>query len=238
MYNPGSGYAPIKSKHDRPFAGYLYGGGSYSAFLKNESILNFGIELGVVGPSALGQEAQEYLHRVAGFYEVAGWEYQIKDALAVNLRAQYTRLLQRARNNHLDLSFIGTAKIGTTYSGADASILFRAGTINPFSSSASAHARISAHEVGVKSVANEFFFYAQPMIQYVAYDATVQGSLFNNDSPVTFEVKPIVFSQILGVTYAIHRFTFDYHMQFNSREIKSTAKPHQFGSLSACYRFN
>lgn len=238
LFNPMSGYAPDPLKQDRPFAGYLYAGTSYSAFLKNQSILSFALELGVVGPSSGGKEGQEFLHKTVGFYEIAGWEYQIHDALAVNLRAQYTKLLQRAENNQTDFSFIGTAKLGTTYSGADAGILFRAGTINPLSNSASAHARISANEDGLMPVANEFFFYAQPMVQYVAYDATVKGSLFNNDSPVTFDVKPIVFSQILGVTYATRRFTFDYHMQFNSKEIKSKAKPHQFGSLSAFYRFN
>lgn len=234
MFNPRSGYSPDPLKQDRPFAGYLFGGFSYNIHYQNGSYLKTGMEVGVVGPSALGEDAQKLLHKTIGFYEISGWEYQIKDVIAVNAKIQFLKELSTARNGHTDFSFLGNAKIGSTYLGIGGGVLFRAGRFNRSQHSASANARIGREP----AVSKEFFFYARPGINYVAYDATVEGSAFNDTSPVTFKVKPFVFSQIIGATYAIERFSFDYHMQFNSREIQSPAKPHQFGSLSVLYRFN
>lgn len=238
MYNPISGYRPNPQTQDRPFAGYLYGGASVNLFYKSERILKTGIEVGTVGPKALGEDAQKLLHDIVGFYEIDGWQYQIKNETAVNLSAQYTQLLHRNANKNTDFSFEGYANIGTTFSGAGAGILFRAGNINQLFNSNYYNASINNNSKTEKLVKNELFFYAKPQLNYVAYDATVQGSMFNNDSPVTFKTKPLVFAQQLGINYSTPRFTFDFGLIFKSKEIKSTAKAHQYGSISMLYRFN
>jgi lipid A 3-O-deacylase len=237
MFNPRSGYAPDPSRQDRPFAGYLYAEGSMSWFSKDESVLTASAQLGTTGPNALAQDGQELLHRTVGFYKPAGWEYQIRNEVAVNLSAQYMKLLHRPDNNALDFSFEGYANAGTTFSGAGAGILFRAGKINQLFNSAYTHAVIGE---GATSplVKREFFFYAKPQLNVVAYDATIQGSMFNNDSPVTFDAKPVVFAQQLGFNYSSQRFTIDFGVLFKTREVKSTAKAHQYGSISMFYRFN
>ncbi|RZK50322.1 MAG: lipid A deacylase LpxR family protein [Pedobacter sp.] len=238
MYNPVSGFSPDPDKQDRPFAGYLYAGGNVSLFYKNESVLKTGLELGVVGPDALGKEAQQLLHDLVGFYEIEGWQYQIKNQFAINLNAEYTQLLHRSATKKVDFSFDGYANLGTTFSGAGAGILFRAGNINQLFNSASTNSIISNNGKGEKITKNELFFYAKPQLNFVAYDATVEGSLFNDNSPVTFKTKPLVFAQQLGFNYSTPRFTFDYSIIFKSKEIKSTAKAHQYGAISMFYRFN
>jgi lipid A 3-O-deacylase len=238
MYNPASGSAPIAALHDRPFAAYLYAGTNVNLFYKNESALKFGLELGTVGPDALGKEAQELLHKIVGFYELEGWQYQIKNELAVNLSAQYQQLLTRTSDNKIDLSFEGYANVGTTFSGAGVGILFRTGKINQLFSSATTNAVISNNSTSNKLVKNELFFYAKPQLNFVAYDATIKGSMFNHNSPVTFDTKPFVFAQQLGFNYSTPRFTFDYSILFKSKEVKSVAKAHQYGTISMFYRFN
>jgi len=238
MYNPITGSLPNPNRHDRPFAGYLFAGSSVNLFTKKESILKFGLELGTVGPDALGEDAQELLHKIVGFYEIRGWEYQIKNELAANLTAQYTKLLTRSKSNKVDLAVEGYANIGTTFSGAGAGILFRAGRINQLFNSAYTNSAISNNSMTAKLVKRELFFYAKPQINFVAYDATVKGSMFNNDSPVTFDTKPIVFAQQLGFNYSSPRFTIDYSVLFKSKEVKSTAKAHQYGTIAMYYRFN
>jgi len=238
LYNPISGYAPDPTKQDRPFAGYLYVGGALSWFHTNESVLKTSVEIGTTGPNSLGEDGQELLHNTVGFYELDGWQYQIKNEMAVNLSAQYTKLLHRISSNAVDFSFDGYANIGTTFSGAGAGILFRAGGINQLFNSAYTNAVIGNNPKTKALVKREIFFYAKPQLNFVAYDATVQGSMFNNDSPVTFGVKPIVFAQQIGFNYSSQRFTFDFGMLFKTKEIKSSAKAHQYGSISMFYRFN
>jgi len=238
MYNPITGSLANKARHDRPFAGYLYAGSHVSLFSKKEKILKFGLELGTVGPDALGEDAQKLLHKIVGFYEINGWQYQIKNELAANLTAQYTKLLTRSKSNKVDLAVDGYANIGTTFSGAGAGILFRTGRINQLFNSVSTNSSISNNSTTAKLVKNEFFFYAKPQLNLVVYDATIKGSMFNNDSEVTFDTKPIVFAQQVGFNYSTPRFTIDYSVLFKTKEIKSTAKAHQYGTIAMYYRFN
>lgn len=238
MYNPISGYAPDPTKQDRPFAGYLYAGAAMNWFYADESILKVGAKLGTTGPNSLAEDGQELLHDVVGFYALDGWQYQIKNAMTLNFSGQYTRLLHRADNKATDFSFEGYANVGTIYNGAGAGILFRAGGLNQLFNSAYTNAVIGHNAKTKALVKREVFFYAKPQLNFVAYDATIQGSMFNDNDPVTFGVKPIVFAQQLGFNYSSQRFTFDFGMIFKTKEVKSTAKAHQYGAISMFYRFN
>lgn len=235
IFNPRSGYRPEPATQDRPFAGYLYVGTAMSWFHTDEHMLKAAVQLGTTGPNALAQDGQELLHKTFGFYEPAGWEYQIGNEAAVNASVQYVRLLQRAENAKTDFSFEGYANAGTTFSGAGAGILFRAGNIEQLFNSASYDARIGNDGAAPK---HELFFYAKPQLNFVAYDATVQGSMFSDNSPVTYGVKPFVFAQQFGVNYSTGRLSLDFNVIFKTKEIKSTASAHQFGSITANYRFN
>ncbi|EDM35731.1 hypothetical protein PBAL39_06116 [Pedobacter sp. BAL39] len=238
MYNPYSGYAPDPERQDRPFAGYLYAEGAMNWFYQNESILKTSVQVGVTGPASLAEDAQELLHDVAGFYTLDGWQYQIKQELQVNLSAQYTKLLYRPSHQYLDFSFEAYGNLGTTFSGAGAGIIFRAGRINQLFNSAYTNAVIGNNAKTKARVKSELFFYAKPQLNYVAYDATVEGSMFNNNSPVTFDVKPVVFAQQLGLNYSSQRLTLDFGMIFKTKEVEGIRRAHQWGAISAFYRFN
>lgn len=237
MYNPRSGFAPNPATQDRPFAGYLYAEGALKWFYKNESVFRGAVQIGTTGPDALAEKGQEFLHKTIGFYKPAGWEYQIRNEIAVNASAQYLGLLHRSANQAFDLSFEGYANAGTTFSGAGAGLLIRIGKVNQFFNSAYTHAVIG-NSATKPLVDKEFFFYAKPQFNLVVYDATIQGSLFNHDSPVTFDVKPYVFAQQLGFNYSSRRFTLDFGLLFKTKELKSDAKAHQYGTISMFYRFN
>jgi len=238
MFNPYSGYAPDPARQDRPFAGYLFAEGAMSWLYSNESIIKTSVQIGITGKNSLAEAGQKLLHRTFGFYDTGGWEYQIKNELTLNLSAQYTRLLARVADNAIDLSFEGYANLGTTFNGAGAGILFRTGSLNQLFNSTYTNAVIGNNAKTKALVKREIFFYAKPQLNVVAYDATIQGSLFNNDSPVTFNQKPLVFAQQLGVNYSSQRFTIDYGMIFKTKEIKSNARAHQWGTISMFYRFN
>lgn len=238
MFNPSSGYAPDPARHDRPFAGYLYASGAMSWFFKNESMLKTGLQVGVTGKSSIAEAGQKFLHKTVGFYPIQGWDYQVAEEVGATLSAQYTRLLQRAKNNYTDFSLDAYANAGTMFNAAGVGVLFRAGDINQLFNSSYTNSVIGNKAKTKRLVGKEIFFYAKPQINLVAYDATLQGSMFNDDSPVTFDPKPIVFAQQLGLNYSTQRFTLDFNIIFKSKEVKSEAKPHQYGSISMYYRFN
>ncbi len=238
MYNPYSGNSPDASRHDRPFAAHLFADAKVNFFSTKESVLKTSLNFGLIGPSSLGKETQELLHRVVGFYKIEGWDYQIKNTMAVNAAVQYVKLMYRSNDNIFDLSVDSYANLGTSNTGTGVALLFRTGNLNQLFNSTYHNANVSHNAKTKKLTHKEFYFYLKPQINYVAYNASIQGSLFNDDSEITFDVKPLVFDQTIGLAYSSDRFTVDYHLRFLTKEVKSDAKPHQYGSISLYYRFN
>ena len=236
MYTPLSAFLPEPYLQDRPFAGYLFAKGQVNLFYRDEQILKVGVSLGTVGPDALAHETQNLFHRTVGLYETSGWEYQINNALAANLNFNYTALFFR-KQNAFDLSLESHLNVGTAFTGLGLGLLFRTGNINPFDQSAYHNARISRNQVMKKALKKELYVYAKPQLNYVAHDATIQGSLFSSSSPVVFDVRPLVFEQKIGLNYSNNRFSLDYALTFRSKEMYSPARHHQYGSITAYYRF-
>jgi lipid A 3-O-deacylase len=64
---------------DRPYAGWGYLGASLLHESGGRMLENFEIDLGVVGPLALGDPAQLTRHRIIGDASAKGWGYQLHD---------------------------------------------------------------------------------------------------------------------------------------------------------------
>lgn len=237
MYNPQSGSVPDITYVDRPFTAYLYGGFRFSWLKRNEQVIRLSIEGGTIGPAALGEDAQKLLHKLVGFYPPDGWQYQLNNAPAINSALDYTRLISKT-GEKTDLSFNGYAHLGTTFSGAGAGVLFRAGNIGKLFNSASTNSRIS-NNISDSVPQKEIFFYMQPQLHFIAYDATIEGGMFNDDKgPVTFTPNRLAFSQELGVKYAEKRWTASFSLIFRTREISTQVHAHQYGSIGLYYRFD
>ena len=239
IYNPQSGSILDIVYVDRPFAGYLHAGAALNLLYNSENNLRLSVQSGTIGPAALAKEAQELMHNGFGFYEISGWQWQVKNELAINATAEYNYLINRSSSGKLDLSANTYINIGNTFSGAGVGIMFRTGAINPLYNSASLQSRLSNNNAQKDQQNREFFIYAKPMLNYIAYDATIQGGLFIKDKgPVVFDIKPVVFSQQAGAIYSQKRFTADFSIILKTREVESIAKSDQFGSIALYYRFN
>lgn len=237
MYNANSGSVRNIEAVDRPFAAYLYGGAKLKWFLKNEQVFEASVNVGTIGQNAKGEEVQELLHNAVGFYEINGWQYQVNNEIGVNASFKYSRLISRKQTDN-DLSLQSYLNLGTTFSGAGAGILFRAGEMNKFFRSVTYNSRISNSRTDTIPD-KEIFFFTKPMLNYVVYDATVEGGLFTDDKgPVTFDPKRFQYSHEFGIAYAVKRFTLNFSVTFKSRDTKSQSNAHQFGSASMYYRFN
>lgn len=71
-------------RDDRPYAGWL--GFGFSVHAKRADVVHSAeLNLGMVGPAALGEEAQNGVHRMRGFAEAEGWDNQLSNEFAMNL---------------------------------------------------------------------------------------------------------------------------------------------------------
>lgn len=238
MYNAQTGAVPNATYVDRPFAAYLYAEGALQVFDKKENSGKISLQVGTIGPNALGEEAQQLMHDTFGFYELNGWQYQVNNELGINLKLNSLVFLHRSKDKKVDFSLPLEARIGNTFSGLKYGLLFRTGTLNPLYHSVATNSNIS-----VKADKNinekEFYFFLQPAIDVVIYDATIKGGLFRSDKgPITFKSKPIILSNEIGVAYAKNRWTVDFSVIVKSKETKSMVhSTHQYGSFDLYYRF-
>jgi len=239
IYNPQTGSINNIDFVDRPFAGYLYAGGGLNLLYHSESNLKISFQVGTIGPAAKGKEAQELLHNTVGFYKINGWQWQVNNEAGINSTLEYNNLLKRFPAGNTDFTLSSYVNAGNTFAGVGAGFLFRSGSINQLFNSASTQSTVSNKSVSKPENEREFFFYARPMFHFIAYDATIQGGMFIQDKgPLVYDVKPFVFSQQAGIIYSKNRWTIDFSVIFKSREVKSIAKPHQYGSAAVYYRFN
>jgi len=239
MYNSFSHYVPIKEDQDRPFAGYSFVQFNKSYFYKDESIFKAGIQVGVLGPSSKARDAQITYHRIFGLPQIAGWKYQIHDTFGLNFNAMYVNHFTYFASDKMDISGLANANVGTIFNDISIGFLTRLTfekRLNPLVES-----NYFGAQIGNKNnllPVKEFYFYLQPKISYVAYNATIQGSLFSNSSPVTFNVRPITTSIEIGFKYAYKRFNFNYGLHYLTKTVdNNSVKNHKYGTIRIGYLF-
>ena len=246
IFNPQSGSISFNGVDDpkyidRPFAGYLYAGANLNFLYNNESNIKVGAQVGVVGPAALGKQVQDYVHDNFGFYHPSGWEYQVDNNFQLNLSAEYNRLI--GRTNFGDLSVASYGNLGTGFTGAGIGPLIRIGNVNQlFNSVSTQSTAINNSRLVTPLHRFELFLYYKPQFNYVAYDATVQGSLFSHKAADSEEVletpERFVLSQQIGLAYSGSRFVVDAAAIIHSKDVKQMIRSHQWGSVTLLYRFN
>jgi hypothetical protein len=245
IFNPQSGSIYYNGADDpryvdRPFAAYLYVGSTLNFLYKNESNLKLGAQIGVVGPDAFGKQVQDYVHDNFGFYHPSGWEYQIDNNWELNLSAEYNRLL--ARGSWIDVSLTSYANLGNGFTGAGIGPLLRLGDFNQLFNSVSTQSTAIKSNPATRLHRHELFFYYKPQFNVVAYDATVQGSLFGSRNPnsmeITLDPERFVFSNQLGLGYSGKRFVLDAAAIFHTKDVKQMVQSHQWGTVTLLYRFN
>lgn len=235
MYNAYTAHIRYIEEVDRPITAYLFMAADLDRYFNDESFLSFKAEMGTIGQRALGRQFQEGIHKVLNLYDIAGWEYQLENAFGADIGFHYGRLLYRNHAQWFDLSGRAEARLGTNHTGLSLAPTLRFGRINPLNQSAYTGSRLQANG---QSIAKELFFYYAPQLNWVGYDATLQGGMFLQDKgPVTYQPARWVFHNQLGVLYARNAITLRLQYVFYSKEVPGMFFRHRYGSVGAGVRF-
>lgn len=230
IYTPFKSIITAREDHDRPFAGYLYV--TYSVLNASEkSSKESSFQIGVVGPMALGKEFQVWIHNVYGFPEPIGWKYQIENILAVQYEREVIKKTGKKNSSFIDFFYSYGYSVGTVKTNARFSLQGRIGTtkLSNFQNSLAFRTNLNYKE----SRNIESFFHWKINSRFVIYDATMQGSLFNNNSPITFTPNRMQFSAELGYLFTVQSWNFGYRAVLNSNERSGLTRNngHFFGGI-------
>ena len=202
------------------------------SFIKTNRYLKTNFQIGYVGPNSFGKEMQKSFHSLVGYKAVSGWEYQIQNALAVQTHFLYSKkIFPKLDSKTIDFHFQSEANIGTIFTGVSTGFLTRIGfkKLVPVYDS-------NLHGGAVGSNESEFYFYIAPSINYQLYDATIQGSLFSTNSPVTFSLVPFRFNGEAGFKYRKNNLNLSYVFVYRGKELYSkTISGYFYGSIGVSY---
>lgn len=78
MFTPEDWRLESPDPRDRPYAGLLFAGLTYNS-RDSHSLRSTSLDVGIVGPSALAEQAQKLVHETVGADEFLGWDHQLND---------------------------------------------------------------------------------------------------------------------------------------------------------------
>jgi lipid A 3-O-deacylase len=240
MYTPGFPNLKSPEEIDRPFAGYSFIRYSSAFFSKKNFALKSSFELGILGPNAMAQELQQAIHFIYKFNPDAGWEFQIQNTIGINMDFQFTKPFSKKEKKRIDFTSVSSLKVGTIISEITTNIY---GRINLFSTALNSYDNSTLFESNLNhdspSQKKELFLFLKPQVGYALYNATIQGSVFNDDSPITYGINAFIYEIEFGIRYATKRFDLSYAIiKYSKKTEVIEENTNTYGSIKVAYKFN
>lgn len=237
IYNPQTIRASRIDYNDRPFAGVLLVEAGIQHFFVDESLLKLNGQLGFIGKNAFGKETQWRFHKTFGYDPVRGWEFQIHNAALIQMEAFYGRnLVLLNRKKTMDVLVQAQVKAGTIWNEITVGPVLRIGFKKLLLISESNFYDAALRYDGKYRETSEFYFFISPNVNYQVYDATIQGSLFGDDSPVTFPLIQWRFQGEAGFKYRKNRWNLSYTFNYTSQEVDNIVNEgYYYGSIGVGY---
>ena len=173
IYTPSSRYEINPNLYDYPYSGYLFLELSKQKQISENSSFTFGGNIGITGDASLAKGMQNLYHDLVLDLPHLAWNSQMPQEFQINLVANYFKGFKIEDNVNITTklySKIGTYQIIT---GVNFGLLI--GDINwtGFSDNL------------INNSKNKLSFYLGTHQEYYFHDYKLEGSLFNEDAPLT-----------------------------------------------------
>lgn len=245
MFTPENGAPYFQPAGERRYAGWL--GLGFSLHVKDDRILNsIELSVGTLGPDALAEPAQDFVHDVRGLAKFNGWDEQIPNELTADLSFVQKRrsdLLKRDRGwFRVDGLTEWGGRLGTFRTAVHAGGFFRAGFHLPpdftdprLSDTAYSNLYFDTDDPYVGNWSVYCLFGATG--RGVVRDATLDGPLFN-DFETGNDREPFVGEVFCGAGIRYRQVELSYVHTWRSQEYEEQRGGiSDFGSLALRLRF-
>jgi lipid A 3-O-deacylase len=185
--------------------------------------------IGVMGPAALGYEIQYNIHRWLKNPLPHGWQHQTKNDIIINYQLNYEKQLASAGNaqhptDNFLLNTTAEARLGTLNNKLSGGFNFMAGRFNKRFLQAANEKRKA-----------EYYFYGQGRVNFIGYDASMQGGLLTRKNPYTIsggDISRVTLQADAGIIVNFKKFYLSYTQSILTKEFR-TGKYHRWGGISA-----
>lgn len=213
---------------DRPFAASLFLKlfSASSDSLRKYRITS-SISAGVIGPLAGAKEFQSAIHRWINDTKPLGWNNQIKNDVVLNYQVDFAKQVFNYKDVLTLAGKLG-GRAGTYNTKLNAGVIMMTGLFDDpwkFFSRANRNFQI--------------YVYEEPLISLVGHDATLQGGIFNKNSPYTISasnLERVVFQNNAGLVIQFKKINVEYFQSYLTKEFR-TGRPHHWGGVRIGLRF-
>jgi len=231
---------------DRPYAAWLFASMGYQTRGERQmDTLEF--SLGMVGPAALGQPSQDFIHKIRGFETFKGWDNQLNNELgAIFLWEHKSKFIRRHYVNSrfgYDAISHGGIALGNvaTYVNAGAELRLGWSIPNDFGTSALRPGGDNSSPGSIwdpRSADSQrwgLHGFISMDARLVAHDIFLDGNNFSTSHSV--HKKRGVAEGALGISFIYGGLKLSYAHIFRSKEFSQQESAHSYGSLAFSYTY-
>ena len=243
IYTPEDTQRNPPNPDDVPYSGWLYVGMNWHQADADNSD-SFEVQVGVVGPAAMGEQVQNGIHAKTGSDIANGWDYQLANepGLIISYEHRWRHLSDELfwGINADTIPFAGFG-IGNvkTYADAGASLRFGWNIPHDFGKSVTHPAQeagLPAFEKGKHRYRSDFSFYFLAVFdtKFVARNIFLDGNTFKTSASVP-ERDYLIGEFTAGVGIDV----YDLHLAFmnthTTRDFPLDSRGFSFGSIAVSY---
>ena len=230
LYTPDHVDAPeLRARHDRVFAGWLYGG-IFAQRASENQMEHLELNLGVIGPVAQGGETQSFIHDHIGAAEPKGWENQLGDEFETDvtwLKRQRVAEQYFKRTENFDSHLEYGATVGTLHRNANLGIVFRYGLHLPNDFGPGRLEAPASACIEKPAEVQTAYLFTRIGGKLVQYDRFLSG----------LTTEPAVAQFQVGAVYRYKSFEISYSQTFLTREYKEQNSTDSYGAINMTWWF-
>ena len=238
IFTPDDTQETEKIPDDIPYAGVAMF--SISVYRWEEDYFHeFGLSLSLIGPSALGEQMQNSLHKVIGANSAKGWDNQLSDSLGIGIRYSYAdKSYQKyfQNNSKVELTNQISFNLGTSIRDVLVGTTFRYGYNMPnnFATIGKTLGVNQHYALNLDSKTNDHFGYS---INYgIFYNHIDYFYITDHDKSYTINPSHNVVGKILGFDFYYNKYTLN--ISFKKEEfLSSDSHSQRWGTLSLRHVF-
>lgn len=245
IFTPEDEFRTDLIEDDRPYAGWLFLGLGYQT-RSADRLDTLDIRFGIVGPAALGQEAQDFIHDLRGFSKFQGWDNQLRNEPGFIADWEHKRKLSfREPGTRFSYDWIGHGglAIGNVSTHANAGGEFRVGWGIPDDFGTSALRAGGENSTPDSSWDPRIVYdrmwglhaFASFDLQLVGHNIFLDGNTFRDSHSVPKET--FVAEAALGLSFTYGGGRVSYAHIFRTKEYAYQRRSHSYGSLAVSYTF-
>jgi len=242
MFTPRDRDRTTLDPSDRPYAAWLYAGFGYHTQTQNR-MNSFEVNLGMVGPAALGEEAQDFIHDLRDFETFKGWDNQLENEPGLQLIYEHKyRWFRQGYGDGWEHEVLlhGGGSLGNIATYLNAGVEYRLGYRLPHDFGTSALRPGGDNSVpgrGDPRLRQQWGVHAfvSTDARYVARSIFLDGNTWRDSHSV--DRRPWVADAAFGVAATYERWKLSYARIFRTEQFKEQPGSHNFGSLALSYTF-